>query len=251
MPSASATRQDPARRASGQASAASLAAARRPGRTRAGRGVGPPGRRLAAAGREDRLVEPVGIDRVVDVVHRVEFLGPDRERRDAALGRDVAEVDAAERERRLRGPEDARSNSGGMRVGAPRASSRTQSMWTQATSAPSASWNSVRRRAQTRRQPTTSSCRPSSARYDDRGEDRDLGRPDQPGDAALGVPRPPEPAARGVYAGQVLGVAQQDRGPDRARPVRPSSNRTRNGAEQTVAGRSRATGRPARRASRS
>ena len=111
--------------------------------------------RPRAAGREDRLVEPVGVDRVVDVVHRVELLRPD-----ARAGRAGA---SAARRRARPGPARTspaarrrpRRTRAGCASGHRGASSRTQSMWTHATSVPSASWNSVRRRAQTRRQPTT------------------------------------------------------------------------------------------------
>ena len=105
-------------------------------------------------------------------------------------------------------------------------------MWVQATARPSASTNSVRRRAQTRRQP------------DDPGRADELvadpNRPPRPSTSAARtsqvsprsrVPRPVEAALRRVEPGQVLGVAQQHRRPQP--PVRAaSSNRTRNGAEQ-------------------
>lgn len=53
---------------------------------------------------------------------------------------------------------------GGMRIGVPRASRRTQSTWTHATSAPSGTLNSVRRRAQTRRAPANRVVPINSAR---------------------------------------------------------------------------------------
>src|SRR5258705_414202 len=50
----------------------------------------------------------------------------------------------------------------------------------------------------------------------DRGEYRDLRRPDQPGEAPLGIPRPIEAALGGMEPGQVLGVAEEDRRPQQA-----------------------------------
>ena len=89
-------------------------------------------------------------------------------------------------------------------------------MWVQATSAPAASRNSVRRRAQTRRQPTTRVVPISSSPVRTRRLDADLRRPNQPGQPALGVPGAVEPSLRRVVPRQVLGVAQHDRGPQQA-----------------------------------
>ena len=109
-------------------------------------------------------------------------------------------------------------------------------MWTHATSAPSASWNSVRRRAQTRRQPTTRGRADQLCPDRDRRDDRDLRRADEPGDAALGVPRPPEPAGRGVIrrpgpgcsaAGPTSGSARRDRIHRSGRGMARSSCRAR------------------------
>ena len=151
-PSASAIRQTQAP-PSGHASAsrcdAGSAARAYSSRTRRGRR----GRLVPARG-QHRLVEPVGIDRVVDVVHRVELLRPDRELGAGGRRWDLAEIHAGQAEGGRRRPEDGVELLRDA-VGVPRSSRRTQSIWTHDTSEPSASWNSVRRRAQTRRQPTT------------------------------------------------------------------------------------------------
>ena len=106
--------------------------ARPPARTRAAPGAGRPGRRHRAAGRDHRLVEPVGVDRVVDVVHRVELLRPDGDGRSgpARGGTSPRSTRSQPDRRRLRCAEGrARTRPGS--GSAPRApSSRTQSMWT-------------------------------------------------------------------------------------------------------------------------
>ena len=161
-PSASATRQTqcrhPARHRRPGVAAGSAARAYS-SRTRRGTAR----RRARAAGGEDRLIEPVGIDRVVDVVHRIELLRPDRR-----PGADRAAEGTSPRSTRARpnvagGTAKTASNSFGIRVGAPRSSSRTQSMWTQRRARHRRRWNSVRRRAQTRRKPTTTVVPTSSA----------------------------------------------------------------------------------------
>ena len=87
------------------------------------------------AGGDDRLVEPVGVDGVVDVGHRVELLRADRERvpmrrRPAVVERHPAEPNVAG------GDPERPSKSAGIRVGTPRSSIRTQSMSTVADERP-------------------------------------------------------------------------------------------------------------------
>ena len=115
------------------------------------------------ARRQHRFVEPVGIDRVVDVVHRVELLRSDREL-GAAGAAGTSPRSTRAKPNVAGGVPKMASNSAGMRVGVPRSSSRTQSIWTHDTTEPAASWNSVLRRAQTRRPPTTGWCRPARSR---------------------------------------------------------------------------------------
>ena len=71
-------------------------------------------------------------------------------------------------------------------------------MWTQATSVPSASVE-LGPAAGPDAAPADDARRADQLGPDpDRGDDRDLGGPDQPGDAALRVPRPVEAARRRV-----------------------------------------------------
>ena len=101
-------------------------------------------------------------------------------------------------------------------------------MWIQATETPSASTNSVRRRAQTRRHPTTRVVPVKASPTRIGPADHDLGRAGPARRGRARVPRPVEAALRRVEPGQVLGVAQQDRGPQqpvRARLVEPDAER--------------------------
>ena len=75
----------------------------------------------------------------------------------------------------------------------------------------------------------------------DRREDLDLRRPDQPGDPALGVPRPPEPATRRVVRRPGPACSEQDGGPDP--PVRAGTRRTGPGTARS-SDRARAGSRP-------
>ena len=117
--------------------------------------------------------------------------------------------------------------------------------------APSASWKSVRRRAQTRRQPTTRVV-PTARRR------RRSGRRTATSAARTSQVRPrsrvpvaAEPARRRVEPGEVLGVAQQHRRPEQAvRPRLVEADAVRRGAGCPARGRSRRAPRRARRASR-
>ena len=94
-------------------------------------------------------------------------------------------------------------------------------MWVQATTLPAGSRKSVRRRAQTRRQPTTRVVPTTSEPTSIGREHRHLGGADQPGQATLGVPGPIEAARRRVDTRRR--PARSAAGPTSAasRPVRP------------------------------
>ena len=78
-------------------------------------------------------------------------------------------------------------------------------------SAPAASWNSPRRRAQTRRMADDPGLGGDVDAHRDRREDLELGRPDEPREAALEVPVAPEPERGRVLPGEILGVPHQAR----------------------------------------
>ena len=223
---------------------------RPPARTRAAPGAGSPGPPRAPPRRQDRLVEPVGVDRVVDVVHRVELLRPDRERRIARHPPAASPRSTRASPNVAGGAPKTGSNSAGIRVGAPRASSRTQSMWTHATSAP-VGVAELGPAARPDAPPADDPGRADQLGPDrDRRDDRDLRRADQPGDAALGVPARPNPRpTSGTRPGPGCSAAGPTSGA--ARPARlVEADAVRRGAGVRLAARSRAAARPARRASR-
>ena len=132
--------------------------ARYSSRTRPRRRAAPPSvARSSGAGparRLHRLLEPVDVDRVVDVVERVQVAaaGPSamarpRRRPSRAGTRRISLLTS--------GFTNATPKSSGIRTIRPRASRRTQSVVTVAASRPSASRTSPSRRAQIRRWPTT------------------------------------------------------------------------------------------------
>ncbi len=104
-------------------------------------------------------------------------------------------------------------------------------MWVQPDETPESSRNSVRRRAQTRRQPTTRVVPMSSSPVSDRRFHSHLRRANQPRQPSLGVPGRSNP--RCVEWNQARSWAYRRSTDVRRRPSGPaSSNRTRYGAEQ-------------------
>ena len=125
-------------------------------------------------------------------------------------------------------------------------------MWTHATSVPPASWNSVRRRAQTRRQPTTWVDPTSSSAVRRSGADdpSSAARTSQTRPRSR-VPGPVEPADGRVVASEVLGVAEEHRRPDPAvRSGLVEADPVGRCAAVRARGRSRGAARRGRRASR-
>ena len=172
---------------------------------------------VEAARHKHRLVEPVGVDRVVDVVHRVELLRADGEGGPGGLGRGLAHVDAGKPECRRRWREGRfellRDPGRGAAVVEqhpidvdPADKPPIGVVELRPAAGPDAAKADGNRRAD------------QFGPDPDRGDDRDLGGPDQPDDPALGVPGPIESPGSGVNAGQVLRITQQDRSPDQ--PVR-------------------------------
>ena len=80
-------------------------------------------------------------------------------------------------------------------------------------------WNSPRRRANTRRMPTTAVRALIVVPISGAWPDHQLGGPDQPRQAALRVPVPPEPEVRRMLPGEVLGIAHEARRPEQS--IRP------------------------------
>ena len=118
--------------------------------------------------------------------------------------------------------------------------------------------NSPRRRAKTRRIPTIAVRAASVVPISGAGAMTQLGRPHEPRQPALGVPRPAEPEIGRVLPGKILGVAHEARRPEpavRPRLVEPdpvASSATRLGRRRAMPLASPGfTGRPAGRASRS
>ena len=167
-------------------------------------------RRVDVARGDDGLLEPVGVDRVVRVVQRIELLRANGER--------VAEgvAGGSPRDTRARpnvaaGASKISSKTGGMRVGAPRASSRTQSMWIQARGRPSASTKSVRRRDQTRRKPTTRVVAVSEAPTAIGAVTASSAARTSQVSRCSAYHARSKPSVGGVHPGEVLGVAQDRR----------------------------------------
>ena len=208
------SRPSPARRRPSRLAPASAAAAYS---RRASRGTA-----RAASGSpavDHRLLEPVRVDRVVDVGHRVELLGPDRDPDLPGVGRRFADVDAGQPERSGGRPEDRLELGRDPGRRAARVEQHPVDLRPGEQRPRPRPGKSVRRRAQTRRQPTTWVVPTSSDPTAIGCVDGHLRRADEPGQAACRVPRPVEAAARGMEPGDVLGVAQQDRRAEQA--VRP------------------------------
>ena len=91
-------------------------------------------RGVAIARGDDRLLEPVGVDGVVDVVQRVQLLRANGEPAPSRRPRAARPAAPGPARTSPAGPGRSSSKIGGIRVGAPRASRRTQSMSIQATS---------------------------------------------------------------------------------------------------------------------